>query len=134
MRISDWSSDVCSSDLREIFGDIVLADRLAEIAGREIDRALPALLHLGRPRQRGAVKGKAFLRDRVGQHVRNIVEATDAPPLADPRDRPIGNPLRAPGIRARFTSEAHILVHAYAPEGTAPVATRHPHATPTHSP
>src|SRR3546814_16403255 len=36
MRISDWSSDVCSSDLMSLESDLALANRLAEAAGAAI--------------------------------------------------------------------------------------------------
>src|SRR3546814_8969766 len=34
MRISDWSSDVCSSDLRNVGGVVAVAMRHGEVAGR----------------------------------------------------------------------------------------------------
>src|SRR3546814_5175547 len=45
MRISDWSSDVCSSDLRQVFHhaaaveDLVLADQLVLAAREEFRRS-----------------------------------------------------------------------------------------------
>src|SRR3546814_6689022 len=90
MLISYWSSDVCSSHLREhildeyvhrrlgygqeIFRDIILADGFAHIAGGEIDRALPAFLHLLCSRERGAVEREGLLCDRIGQYVRETIE------------------------------------------------------------
>src|SRR3546814_2632408 len=38
MRISDWSSDVCSSDLGEAVGDA--ADRIAHVVGGGLDVAV----------------------------------------------------------------------------------------------
>src|SRR3546814_3723716 len=43
MRISDWSSDVCSSDL---VGDA--ADRVAHVVGRSLDVAVEGELHVHR--------------------------------------------------------------------------------------
>src|SRR3546814_3377583 len=38
MRISDWSSDVCSSDLHQRFGDLTIRRDDIEHAGRQTDR------------------------------------------------------------------------------------------------
>src|SRR3546814_9197988 len=70
MRISDWSSDVCSSDLPFImsFGDRVLVEQ-----GTWLEAAIPAFVALGhaQPLARPApVKANAVLRSeerRVGK-------------------------------------------------------------------
>src|SRR3546814_9504321 len=40
MRISDWSSDVCSSDLRSLEVDAVIAEHLTVIRHEDHDRVL----------------------------------------------------------------------------------------------
>src|SRR3546814_5571669 len=52
MRISDWSSDVCSSDLRIGVGDVIdrVVDKLerdAEVAAISVERGLGGFLALG---------------------------------------------------------------------------------------
>src|SRR3546814_6149543 len=67
MRISDWSSDVCSSDLRA-FADAGVADRDAELARqREHHAALGAAVELGdhQPGDAGGGMELAQLRQRV---------------------------------------------------------------------
>ena len=46
---------VRSRGLGDVYKRQVLTDRFTQIAGGEIDRALPALLHLRRSRQGGAI-------------------------------------------------------------------------------
>src|SRR3546814_19672185 len=75
MRISDWSSDVCSSDLqRDREGDILAAaaePRVREAnaprrdeAGQDFDRRLPIAGHfgdaVGDPRERGLERRRAI--------------------------------------------------------------------------
>src|SRR3546814_17179340 len=46
MRISDWSSDVCSSDLSAHDADVEILERIAGRSYREIEAALLALERL----------------------------------------------------------------------------------------
>src|SRR3546814_13586666 len=52
MRISDWSSDVCSSDLVEVFAEQALAHHLAQVAMSRRDDA-----HVGADRRAAANGG-----------------------------------------------------------------------------
>src|SRR3546814_19956912 len=89
MRISDWSSDVCSSDRQHLVAD--LGGRLVE-ADRE------------------AAGGRAvLLREVGGERVRVFVEQEVHPALAVDRDRP--------GLVAQHRAEAHsgeVVVHGLA--------------------
>src|SRR3546814_4452638 len=66
MRISDWSSDVCSSDLPALRGDLVVGrvDR-RELAVGEVDELLR---HALRGQPVGKI-GRASCRERVCQYV-----------------------------------------------------------------
>src|SRR3546814_1156788 len=59
MRISDWSSDVCSSDLATVPGEArpVLIGQILALAGDEADRARIGAVGEGEPRLRGAAGG-----------------------------------------------------------------------------
>src|SRR3546814_21013081 len=46
MRISDWSSDVCSSDLFNIVGDVVADMTRAKIKNAGLDRNVPRIPEL----------------------------------------------------------------------------------------
>src|SRR3546814_15743914 len=79
MRISDWSSDVCSSDLLYIFHDDALNDGLAQ---RAQDAGYEALLvttdtHLGPKRERDRRHGFTLTLARTPRNI--------APVLARPR-------------------------------------------------
>src|SRR3546814_4067897 len=70
VRISDWSSDVCSSDLR-------LAQMLTRISGRIVHQPLDhvsplsvsVMLEIGREAVHGEEIGRASCRERVCQYV-----------------------------------------------------------------
>src|SRR3546814_2634475 len=51
MRISDWSSDVCSSDLRA--GDQVVFDGDHHHLAEPVDHVAPGVIHLGEPGDEG---------------------------------------------------------------------------------
>src|SRR3546814_4188388 len=55
MRISDWSSDVCSSDLRRYIKSSSAADFLAQQRGAGAERLQLALGHRRRQRRHAAV-------------------------------------------------------------------------------
>src|SRR3546814_4597935 len=67
MRISDWSSDVCSSDLARVGGG---ATRLRDRGERDVERrTLPISLRLavgrlGQPADRG--RGRGRVQERIG--------------------------------------------------------------------
>src|SRR3546814_11267092 len=76
MRISDWSSDVCSSDLETLYsmdGDIAPVDDLAALARTEDAWLLIDEAHatgVFGPRGRGLAEiGRASCRERVCQYV-----------------------------------------------------------------
>src|SRR3546814_10315098 len=87
LRISDWSSDVCSSDLRPVMAELLLQARMAviPIGARLHDRKLVGegrarldagegnpghAVHLERHEQPVPVdRGRAACRERVGQYV-----------------------------------------------------------------
>src|SRR3546814_5023209 len=62
MRISDWSSDVCSSDLSVTPSDV------ADATGLPVMVTIPFDKDLGRSVQRGKI-GRASRRERVCQYV-----------------------------------------------------------------
>src|SRR3546814_7873290 len=62
MRISDWSSDVCSSDLAEMIVGVELRDRLRK-SRRHGDAARIRLLGLFR-----VVIGRVLVADRAREH------------------------------------------------------------------
>src|SRR3546814_7620882 len=78
MRISDWSSDVCSSGLRRAF-DAVMARELA-VAGRDGHGGTLAFLDLDRFKmindRHGHAAGDAAL-CHVAQHLRTAPRASD---------------------------------------------------------
>src|SRR3546814_16797971 len=104
MRISDWSSDVCSSDLDE--DAVVEIERLAvEVARGFAD--LEKLLDLGMRDVEvagGRAAAEAALRDREGERVHHADEGDDAAGLAVEADgfadaahrAPIGADAAAP--------------------------------------
>src|SRR3546814_4489264 len=65
MRISDWSSDVCSSDLEDVAIDelLELYDAVVLATGAALDR------HLGIPGGQLPEIGRASCRERVCQYV-----------------------------------------------------------------
>src|SRR3546814_2216495 len=68
MRISDWSSDVCSSDLKEAFAH----DRHVHHVERRLDRALGELL-LDRLQRRARTRDAArALKRRAGDDVAEL--------------------------------------------------------------
>src|SRR3546814_3183757 len=81
MRISDWSSDVCSSDLPRVGGRVALALVLG--AGDDVELSDPVILvggalgrRIARPLARHAMQqhrprqiGRASCRERVWQYV-----------------------------------------------------------------
>src|SRR3546814_2522361 len=79
MRISDWSSDVCSSDLSRSIADATRTlNRCADSDGR-VDRAVPTRLHKGSiigerkdQAKRTAIAGCAFDRDLATQEPRQF--------------------------------------------------------------
>src|SRR3546814_15110818 len=86
----------------EIFRDIILADGFAHIAGGEIDRALPAFLHLRCSRERGAVEREGLLCDRIGQYVRETIAPAHDQQVADHADRRVRHKLRFAGEGPRL--------------------------------
>src|SRR3546814_10899321 len=73
MRISDWSSDVCSSDLGDIITVLALADDCFELIDQDhatFDIAMLLANHFARGGHcRGAEIGRAWCRERVCQYV-----------------------------------------------------------------
>src|SRR3546814_7405303 len=65
MRISDWSSDVCSSDLREL-------DMRAEVADREFIARDDIALELRRDGQGGALRREQRIVGAVGARQRAV--------------------------------------------------------------
>src|SRR3546814_4125496 len=97
MRISDWSSDVCSSDLRELAlrrldGRVGLAGRHVEPLGIELevmDQRLHGALHFGATRRRDLA-----VRRQHGS-IRHLLDALPDDPealphLLDPHQVEIG--------------------------------------------
>src|SRR3546814_12104327 len=92
MRISDWSSDVCSSDLRDVgeHADVV-AKRLLDRGGRSAHevirierlaavRAAPVGLRIGKEREARDARGDRFLRaidEEVDRPARYAGQARD---------------------------------------------------------
>src|SRR3546814_5652571 len=66
MRISDWSSDVCSSDLAPRAREVILVHR-REIEPRDMDAAAIGALQPGEHRHQQI--GRASCRERVCQYV-----------------------------------------------------------------
>src|SRR3546814_3552632 len=71
MRISDWSSDVCASDLVDVFAFFLYGCDVAQVA--DISR-----IH----RDESELKG--FQRKEIREHVRAIVEFLDSGPTLFP--------------------------------------------------
>src|SRR3546814_3332981 len=69
MRISDWSSDVCSSDLPVTVQDAGRLDRLRQGASRRPVVCVGGRGQFGAPGHRGAEIGRASCRERVCQYV-----------------------------------------------------------------
>src|SRR3546814_12452387 len=85
MRISDWSSDVCSSDLSGKGGPILPEDGLALRGDSAFDRL--SGFHLGA---------------KLGQQVKAAKPAPDQGDAGDPVQRGIGDlPLRLAGLAAK---------------------------------
>src|SRR3546814_6711507 len=84
MRMSDWSSDVCSSDLAEVeAGKAAQVDRRCDGARNQAgacDQALPAVVELAHD-QAGIVEGRETNTDReiepFGDHVDRPVDALE---------------------------------------------------------
>src|SRR3546814_18547712 len=80
MRISDWSSDVCSSDLVPVRAD--LAATIADLAGRQA-RAVYRPVELGRerlearlrrfPRPEALLQGQAQRLDEISERLRRAL-------------------------------------------------------------
>src|SRR3546814_14628589 len=96
MRISDWSSDVCSSDLRSHRAEVeagkaAQVDRRCDGARNQAgacDQALPAVVELAHD-QAGIVEGRETNTDR------------EIEPLGDHVDRPVAAPeVRSGGRHA----------------------------------
>src|SRR3546814_12270671 len=85
MRISDWSSDVCSSDLQQSAGDG--AGAAAELDDVLVVLAADMLRHQAAERRRGGRDG--------GHADRVLEEATEVEPMGSPL--PVGAP---PGRRS----------------------------------
>src|SRR3546814_3793590 len=81
MRISDWSSDVCSSDLQQSAGDG--AGAAAELDDVLVVLAADMLRHQAAERRRGGRDG--------GHADRVLEEATEVEPMGSPL--PVGAPL-----------------------------------------
>src|SRR3546814_12528439 len=76
MRISDWSSDVCSSDLTMIAGAGLNDRRIVEFVVEGAPRAIQRLVALGVPFN---TEGKTLHLTREGGHShRRIVHVNDA--------------------------------------------------------
>src|SRR3546814_12068056 len=83
MRISDWSSDVCSSDLQEI-DDLVLVQRRAELGGGHrllLDVLDEALAVLGAVLLRG-------LHDQAAHFLLRHLDAVGLPDLGEQQPQP----------------------------------------------
>src|SRR3546814_5762775 len=101
MRISDWSSDVCSSDLLATNGDYaaVLGDRNRDRLGRYVEEA----------RQRGARVTEVGTRGNDGRLPFTIVQ--DCPPDASAMTDEIFGPV-LPVLSYRSLDEAIAFVNA----------------------
>src|SRR3546814_4817685 len=120
MRISDWSSDVCSSDLVGDEDAVVEIERLAvEVARGFAD--LEKLLDLGMRDVEvagGRAVAEAALRDREGERVHHADEGDDAAGLAVEADgfadaahrAPIGADAAAAARSEEHTSELQSLM------------------------
>src|SRR3546814_2868058 len=96
MRISDWSSDVCSSDLPRIAGVIDLAVEIVESARAE------------RIAQRGAADHRAKLNNRVDAAVTIGIDRHRSRPLTTGhRQHLAGQPHRQHGIALEI-GRAHV--------------------------
>src|SRR3546814_17554724 len=95
MRISDWSSDVCSSDLRCAAGDQMHGNRRKQFAGRQRARQRGTFANL----DRGFVNGLAHrqiadhlsadahrIADRYTGAEQDAKRAAEAPGIAAPRE------------------------------------------------
>src|SRR3546814_13442358 len=96
MRISDWSSDVCSSDLQRVFEWQLRAGceqpRLVEqVAVAQVDDAVPGGMRLGEDRRRA---GFASVAHRETRAAIGAVIAGNEFDVADARPR-----VMAPGRR-----------------------------------
>src|SRR3546814_17463803 len=98
MRISDWSSDVCSSDLGTAeIGDLAADRRLAVALRRHapgLGFGLAALLAL-QPR---LLLGIAL---EHGQRLGHVADLVLAPGIADLGRLPLGDPRHRPGHRSQ---------------------------------
>src|SRR3546814_7908735 len=63
MRISDWSSDVCSSDLPGLGIHIGAADDVRDLRRQLLDQRAPAIAHFKAPRH--TVKPRRIARPQV---------------------------------------------------------------------
>src|SRR3546814_15583318 len=77
MRISDWSSDVCSSDLYGLFEPLSINVREPEVSARfgELERGGPA-------KARGRAGDEGGLAGHIGVHGRSLYLACQGSPLA----------------------------------------------------
>src|SRR3546814_5032342 len=101
MRISDWSSDVCSSDLGE-GGE--LADLIEQRpGGREAGAGKPAGLEQIGGRHRAATGGEAGLRERAEDDVGERGEAVQDERERDPKSTRLNS---SPECASRMPSSA----------------------------
>src|SRR3546814_1990747 len=118
MRISDWSSDVCSSDLLDGAGD---GDVAADVANADADRIVAGDSHLTvvlersgeRPVGDDAARIVAFDGDlaRIGDRSGEGAVGPDAEPVAALADRPVEIPVIVVVLRSeKNTSELPSLI------------------------
>src|SRR3546814_4211976 len=69
MRISDWSSDVCSSDLVALHNRQALCDRLGDIGAFDLDPARADLLGIAQRRHQRAVAATDVEHPRTDGHI-----------------------------------------------------------------
>src|SRR3546814_16504686 len=117
MRISDWSSDVCSSDLELVAGEKTRAEAVAEIAAFG-DRVLgKGVVHCH--------DTPGFIANRIGTFWLQcaVVETLERGPTVEEADAVMGRPLGLP------TTGVFPPLH---PPGLDPIPQVHP--PPAHTP
>src|SRR3546814_11540634 len=92
MRISDWSSDVCSSDLGELVWRVLTRAKQIKIAGRAIRRVGP------QAEKHRTLQDEAVAVLRTTQPIEQPLDAIVChkelrifPPAARPRDAPVAD-------------------------------------------
>src|SRR3546814_303054 len=114
MRISDWSSDVCSSDLNEVDALALLADDVLifESGGAERSKAEYASYHLAADATFSQATAQTITH-RTGRAEGDLASiATESKPVGTYKDRPI-NPIGTETMFLRRQNDGWQIVHIH---------------------